>query len=116
MKKKKGGPLSGTAQVESRATSGLVSSGAVVRPTSLQRHYERTAANLGGGRRFHLQTIPPKRDLSCALVRNYENASSQLPRVEALEYSVARFSKKLVCSMALSIWSIHGSGFFASLR
>ncbi len=36
--------------------------------------------------------------------------SSQLPRVAALEYSVARFSKKLVCSMPLSISSIHGSG------
>ena len=46
----------------------------------------------------------------------YENASSQVPRVEAFEYSVARFSKKLVCSMAFSIWSIHGSGFLASLR
>ena len=44
------------------------------------------------------------------------NASSHVPRVEALEYSVARFSKKLVCSMAFSIWSIHGSGFLASLR
>src|SRR5471032_1824650 len=43
-------------------------------------------------------------------------ASSHEPRVEALEYSVARFSKKLVCSIALSIWSIHGSGFLASLR
>jgi type I restriction enzyme M protein len=39
-----------------------------------------------------------------------------VPRVEAREYSVARFSKKLVCSMAFSIWSIHGSGFLASLR
>jgi hypothetical protein len=42
------------------------------------------------------------------------NASSHVPRVAALEYSVERFSKKLVCSMALSIWSIQGSGFLAS--
>jgi hypothetical protein len=40
------------------------------------------------------------------------NASSQVPTVEALLYSVARFSKKLVCSTALSISSSQGSGFF----
>src|SRR4051812_43513164 len=39
-------------------------------------------------------------------------ASSQDPCVEALEYSVARFSKKLVCSAPFSIASIQGSGFF----
>ena len=33
----------------------------------------------------------------------YVNASSQVPRVEAREYSVARFSKKFVCSTAFSM-------------
>ena len=42
--------------------------------------------------------------------RIYSNASSQLPRVAAREYSVARFSKKFACSTPLSISSIHGSG------
>ena len=37
-------------------------------------------------------------------------ASSQVPCVEALEYSVARFSKKFVCSIPLSISSIQGNG------
>ena len=36
-----------------------------------------------------------------------------MPRVDAFEYSVERFSKKLVCSMAPSIWSIQGSGLAA---
>src|ERR671913_2081946 len=40
-------------------------------------------------------------------------ASSQLPVVLAREYSVARFSKKLVCSTAFSISSSQGSGFFS---
>src|SRR3546814_212047 len=35
----------------------------------------------------------------------YANASSHEPCVEALEYSVARFSKKLACSTPLSIAS-----------
>jgi hypothetical protein len=34
--------------------------------------------------------------------------------VAALEYSVERFSKKSVCSMALSIWSLQGRRFLAS--
>ena len=42
--------------------------------------------------------------------KDYSNASPQLPRVAAREYSVARFSKKFVCSTPLSISSIHGSG------
>ena len=33
-----------------------------------------------------------------------------LPWVAAFEYSVARFSKKLVCSMPFSISSIQGNG------
>lgn len=40
------------------------------------------------------------------------NASSQVPIVEALLYSVARFSKKFACSTAFSISSSQGSGFF----
>ena len=40
-------------------------------------------------------------------------ASSQLPVVLAREYSVERFSKKLVCSTAFSISSSQGSGFFS---
>ena len=40
-------------------------------------------------------------------------ASSQVPEVLAFEYSVARFSKKLVCSIAFSISSSQGSGFFS---
>src|SRR5690606_33442157 len=43
----------------------------------------------------------------------YAKASSQVPCVEALEYSVARFSKKLVCSTPLSMASSQGSGFFS---
>ena len=43
----------------------------------------------------------------------YSKASSQLPCVAALEYSVARFSKKLACSTPLSISSIQGRGFFS---
>ncbi len=39
--------------------------------------------------------------------------SSQLPWVAALEYSVERFSKKLVCSMPFRTSSIQGSGFRA---
>src|SRR5271165_6019070 len=39
------------------------------------------------------------------------NASSQVPTVAALLYSVARFSKKLVCSTAFSISSSQVSGF-----
>ncbi len=38
-------------------------------------------------------------------------ASSHEPEVEAREYSVERFSKKLACSTALSISSSQGSGF-----
>ena len=49
----------------------------------------------------------------CALY--YSNASSHVPRVAALEYSVARFSKKLACSTALSMVSSQGSG-CASMR
>ena len=41
------------------------------------------------------------------------NASSHDPVVEALLYSVARFSKKLACSTAFNISSSQGSGFFA---
>ena len=44
-------------------------------------------------------------------LRDQAQTSSQDPWVAALEYSVARFSKKFVCSMPLSISSIHGSGF-----
>ena len=40
----------------------------------------------------------------------YSNASSQVPCVAAREYSVARFSKKLACSTALSMVSSQGSG------
>lgn len=43
----------------------------------------------------------------------YSKASSQVPRVAAFEYSVARFSKKLVCSTAFSMLSSQGSGFFS---
>ena len=43
------------------------------------------------------------------------HASSQVPEVLAREYSVARFSKKLVCSTAFSISSSQGSGFFSML-
>ena len=43
----------------------------------------------------------------------YSNASSHVPRVAALEYSVARFSKKLVCSTPLRMASSQGSGFLA---
>ena len=39
-----------------------------------------------------------------------QNTSPQSPLVAALLYSVARFSKKLVCSGALSISSIQGIG------
>ncbi len=42
------------------------------------------------------------------------NASSHVPVVEALLDSVARFSKKLVCSTAFSMSSSHGSGFLAT--
>jgi len=45
--------------------------------------------------------------------RLYSNASSHVPRVAALEYSVARFSKKLVCSTPFRMASSQGSGFFA---
>ena len=40
----------------------------------------------------------------------YLKASSQVPCVAAREYSVARFSKKLACSTALSMVSSQGSG------
>src|SRR3546814_4806694 len=36
---------------------------------------------------------------------SYSKASSHVPRVAALEYSVARFSKKLVCSTPLRMAS-----------
>ena len=42
------------------------------------------------------------------------NASSHVPVVEALLYSVARFSKKLACSTAFSISSSQGSGLLAT--
>ncbi len=42
-------------------------------------------------------------------------ASSQVPAVEALEYSVARPSKKFMCSTALRISSSQGSGFLSVL-
>ena len=56
------------------------------------------------------------RDLTggCGVVKVVSaKASSQVPAVLALEYSVARFSKKLVCSTAFSISSSQGSGFFS---
>jgi Zn-dependent protease with chaperone function len=43
----------------------------------------------------------------------YSNASSQVPRVAAREYSVARFSKKLVCSTPFRMASSQVSGFFS---
>ena len=42
----------------------------------------------------------------------YENASTHVPLVEALEYSVALPSKKFMCSTALSIVSNQVNGFF----
>jgi hypothetical protein len=44
--------------------------------------------------------------------RSSLTASHVVLSVDAFEYSVAQFSKKLMCSMAFSIWSIHGSGLF----
>lgn len=43
------------------------------------------------------------------------NASSQVPLVEAREYSVARFSKKFVCSTAFNRLSSQGNGFSSTL-
>jgi len=43
-------------------------------------------------------------------------ASSQLPFVAAFEYSVARFSKKFVCSTPFRISSSQGSGFDSSWK
>ena len=44
---------------------------------------------------------------------HHDHASSHVPSVEAREYSVERFSKKFVCSTAISISSSQGSGFFS---
>src|ERR1035437_6893814 len=45
--------------------------------------------------------------------RSSANGSSHDPILDALLYSVARFSKKLECSTAFSISSSHGSGFLS---
>src|ERR1700741_3986246 len=57
-------------------------------------------------------TVPPSAGDS--RVTTSANASSQVPVVDALLYSVARFSKKLACSTAFSISSSQGSGFDAT--
>ena len=43
----------------------------------------------------------------------HPKASSHVPAVAAFVYSVARPSKKFICSMPFSISSIHGNGFLS---
>src|SRR3990167_6709544 len=78
----------------------------------------------GEGVEYHSAATPARLNMSSppssspstsfALVRflrsKLSHTSFQLPRVAALEYSVARVSKKLACSTPFSSGASHGSG------
>ena len=63
----------------------------------------------GNDNKEELRTLDPRLRGNDSGIQSPQT-SSQVPWVAALEYSVARFSKKLVCSMPFSMSSIQGIG------
>ena len=59
-------------------------------------------------------TIKPVNLMKIADKKESMAFKDNIEHLEALEYSVARFSKKFVCSAPFSISSIHGNGFFST--